>query len=166
MFRWSFRCRAVRLRQLLIGIQRGHLVIDGSGAAVLTPAAAISLSEQWNKFKENLQNVIQSFADNFKLTIQSLGKDIKKIGSDIKRSIGNTIKGAVKQSGKYEIADRSAEIKKAAVLPQRKIARKPGRNVNTHEEFVVKKDERVAENERNRTDRPQDHGIKRNDSDI
>lgn len=140
--------------------------IDGSGAAVLSPAASISLSEQWNNIKENLQNVIQSFADNFKLTIQSLGKDIKKIGSDIKRSIGNTIKDAVKPPGKYEIADRSAEIKETVALPQRNTARKTGMNVNTHEKFVVKKDERVAENERNRTDRPQDRGIKRNDRDI
>lgn len=87
-------------------------------------------------------------------------KIFKGITADIKNFF------ARKANNKYEIADRSAEIKEAVKLPQENVARKTGRNVNIHEEFAEKKDERVAENERNRTDRPQDRGIKRNDRGI
>ena len=114
------------------------------GTIALAPPVSISLLEPWNNLAKAL-----------KLTIQSLGNDIKKLGSNIKKSIANTIKDAVKPSGKYEIADRSAEIEKPKEVRKEKIDR--SNKPNLQNDTLKSKQKEVEEYKKEHTISPKQH---------
>ncbi len=140
-----------------------NISIDASGAIAIAPAVAVPLSERWNNFNENLQQALRSFTDDVKLTFQSLGSDIRKIGSDIKDFFTNTTKSDVKQSGKHKVADRPAKVEKPVEARTEKIDRSNKPNLSA---VMESKKKEAAKYNKERTVSPQQHKKNKGRDDI
>ena len=121
-----------------------NISIDGSGSAIVTPLVSRSLSKQWKDLKENFIHNLRSFTDDAKFAVQSLG---------------NAIKEAAKPSGKYEIADRSAEIEKPKEVRKAKIDR--SNKPNLQNDTLKSKQKEVEEYKKEHTVSPQQHNKNR-----
>lgn len=137
--------------------------IDTSGTIAVTPAVAIPLPEHLDYINKNLQQAMQSFTDDVKLTFQSLGSDIRKIGSDIKDFFTNTTKNDVKQSGKHKVEDRPAKVEKQPEARTEEIDRSNKPNLSA----VMKSKQKEADKyNKERTVSPQQHKKNKGRDDI
>ncbi|MBR1700592.1 MAG: hypothetical protein IJ716_01420 [Lachnospiraceae bacterium] len=157
--------RNININQMTIN----QVSVDNTGAIVVASVIAIPLSEWLNNFKNNLQQAIHTVMDEVKLTFQSLGTDGKKLLSNAKSFVEKNINpnndAAKKPKRKSETINSDNNRSTVNVPPAASRYAKIDRSnlPNLQKGILDPKKKIVAENEKNRTDRPQQHNRNKGD---